>query len=114
MDPNWTTVGQDICDRYDASHIMHVEAQSHDDYLLKLRFSPLPDNCEPGRFEARVSESLKHHIPFLDRPFPSQRKISEWVLDQLPSDLASDGRRLESTFTAAQWDDPEVVALECF
>lgn len=35
-------------------------------------------------------------------------------LNQLPLDLAADGRRLEANFSTAEWNDPEIVALECF
>ena len=103
-----------IVARYDAAHIEHPEATNHDDFLLKLRFTPLPDNCEAERFEKRVSDAIKNHIPFLDRPFLNTKKQSEWVISQLPASLAADGRRLEDKLTVAQFNDPEYVALECF
>ena len=103
-----------LCARYDPAHIGHPEASEHDDFLLRLRFHPLATNCEPARFEERVSDAMKHHIPFLERPFKTQRKVSEWVISQLPPDLAADGRRLEDTLTVAQFGDPEVVARLCF
>ena len=45
----------ELCAKYSATHIETTEARKHDDYLFKLRFTPLPENCEPARFEKRVS-----------------------------------------------------------
>ena len=67
---------------------------THDDYLIKLRLTPLPENCEPARFDQRVSEALEQHIPFLSRPFAALKDVSVWIIEQLPSDLSVHGQWL--------------------
>ena len=53
------------------------------------------------------------HIPCLARPFPDTKSTSMWVIQQLPTSLAVDGRSLVRTMTAAQLDDTPYVTEQC-
>ena len=87
------------------------EAVNHDDEIMKLRLQPIHDGCTVDEYASRVNTAVVMHIPFLERPFKDASAVSTWVIRQLPSALASDGRSLLRSITAAgTLDDTAAVS----
>ena len=93
---------------------LEPEADEHEDFMTKLRLQPLSDGCSSVDFSSRVNDALQHHLPFLRRPFPvNDGSLGKWVISQMPSALAADGRRLAATLTIAQLSNGHDVADQC-
>ena len=51
------------------------EDSTHDAELMRLVFKPMSNDATPDQFSLRISKVLKDHIPYLERPFPTQEKF---------------------------------------
>ena len=86
------------------------EDNVHDAHFTKLIISPLPNDATPAQFSARVSTAMKYHAPYLSRPFPTPKALSQWVVRQTPEKHRHRAQDRFDALTAAEQNNAHGVA----
>ena len=74
--------------------VRRVDTKRYDLAYEKIRDHKLPDNVSPEAWSKRLATFTVHVNPYKKHPL-SGRDLSEFIVEQLPSGLASDGRSLQ-------------------
>ena len=117
--------GTDIPDCYDGvamfkelrkkceDEVSDYDSKRYQRAYEKIRDTKLPSNCSPSVFSTRVATFERDINPYLDTPLEGA-KLSQFIIDMLPEDLASDARSLRRDLkTQSKFDDADHVALCC-
>ena len=89
--------------------VSEYESDLHQKYYERLRDKKLPENCSPQMYCSRINLMVSKINPNLPDPL-SGAKLSKFILEQLPSNLGADTRRLKSKMQdEGTWDDASKV-----
>ena len=94
------------------SDMNHYSTKMYEDAYDRLKKTKLPDNCSPNTFSHRLNTFMTKVNPFMERPLEGEL-LSRFILAQLPSALASDGRTLHREIIRRKvMNEPSTVLAE--
>jgi hypothetical protein len=96
-----------------ANKAAKYDAKKYELMYEKYRDTKLGDNVPPDAFAKRLNAFTVTINPFMPRPLEGDH-LSTFIIEQLPSSLASDGRTLTRDLERLKvFDDPQRVLTEC-
>ena len=104
---------RDIKAMLNAREVSQYDLKTYQKLFEKIRDTPLAANVSPDEFSARINAFTVKVNPFLELPLVG-RRLSRFILDQLPAVLGSDVRaivrELDST---GEWNECDLVTARC-
>ena len=116
--------GTEIADAYDgvemflalkakkSDAVSRYDTKKYDQCYEKMRDNKVEDNVSPDRWAKRITTFTVHINPYKQSPLVGE-ELSQFIVEQLPTVLASDGRNLVRAAKAAgKFDDDAYITKQ--